>query len=696
MSNIKLAQCFLNPKSIAIIGASGDEKKTSSRIQRFLVGHGYKGKIFPVNPNREYIFGLKCYSSLKQINDKVEHIFIALEGDKVVAAVKDAVLLKVKCATILSGGFSESGISGSDLESEILEIAKQGNLRILGPNSIGIINISDSVILSANAMLELPNLKKGGLSVISHSGSLIGALLAHGESRGIGFSKLISVGNESDLSVGEIGQMLVDDIKTDTIILFLETLRNSDEVAIMARSAYAAGKSVIAYKLGKSDLGKELAMSHTGAIAGFDDAFNAFTKFNGISRVEIFETLIEAPNLFKNRQLPLGKRVGIATTTGGGGAMVIESISNSGIEIIDPGKPMSNLMQKYGIPYNNNKLVDLTIAGTKPEIVNEVIKLFMENECCDLVIMVVGSSGKFRPDQAIEPLLKWSKSSKPLAVYIAPDAPESMKFLNSNGIASFRTPESCAEAVKAFLNTTVPKKISYIDRNINLSKITNLLNDTKYNNLTEKEALEIFGLLKINIVSSKIAINEKNALQISSDIGLPIVMKVLSNKILHKTDSGGVALNIKTKKDVSFSFKKLSKVLNKFDIEKNDQKILIQKMEFGIAEVIIGYRIDELIGPIVIVGSGGIMSEIYNDKSVRVAPVDIKEAKEMINEVKSLTLIRGYRGLPQANIQTLANAIVSMSNLAMIKNVKEAEINPLLIKEGKEGVVAVDGLIVLN
>ena len=599
----------------------------------------------------------------------------------------------VRCA--LNSKLVHKIVVSSD-DSEILEIAKQGNLRILGPNSIGIINISDSVILSANAMLELPNLKKGGLSVISHSGSLIGALLAHGESRGIGFSKLISVGNESDLSVGEIGQMLVDDIKTDTIILFLETLRNSDEVAIMARSAYAAGKSVIAYKLGKSDLGKELAMSHTGAIAGFDDAFNAFTKFNGISRVEIFETLIEAPNLFKNRQLPLGKRVGIATTTGGGGAMVIESISNSGIEIIDPGKPMSNLMQKYGIPYNNNKLVDLTIAGTKPEIVNEVIKLFMENECCDLVIMVVGSSGKFRPDQAIEPLLKWSKSSKPLAVYIAPDAPESMKFLNSNGIASFRTPESCAEAVKAFLNTTVPKKISYIDRNNNLSKITNLLNDTKYNNLTEKEALEVFGLLKINIVSSKIAINEKNALQISSDIGLPIVMKVLSNKILHKTDSGGVALNIKTKKDVSFSFKKLSKVLNKFDIEKNDQKILIQKMEFGIAEVIIGYRIDELIGPIVIVGSGGIMSEIYNDKSVRVAPVDIKEAKEMINEVKSLTLIRGYRGLPQANIQTLANAIVSMSNLAMIKNVKEAEINPLLIKEGKEGVVAVDGLIVLN
>ena len=258
-------------------------------------------------------------------------------------------------------------------------------------------------------MLELPNLKKGGLSVISQSGSLIGALLAHGASRGIGFSKLISVGNESDLSVGEIGKMLVDDVDTDTIILFLETLRNSSEVAEMAHLAHKSGKAIITYKLGKSDLGKELAKSHTGAIAGSDEAFNAFIKYNGMSRVEIFETLIEVPNLFKNKVIAKGKRIGIATTTGGGGAMVVESISSSDIEVINPGPSMSKLMKKYNIPYNDNKLVDLTIAGAKPEVVNDVIKEFMENKNCDLVVMVVGSSAKFRPDQAIEPLLKWAK-----------------------------------------------------------------------------------------------------------------------------------------------------------------------------------------------------------------------------------------------------------------------------------------------
>lgn len=695
MIDIKLTKSFLNPSSIAIIGASSNEKKTGSRIQRFLIAHGYKGKIFPVNPNRDNIFGLRCYPDLKTINEKIDHIFIALDGDKIIEAIKEAVSLNVKCATILSGGFSESGLEGAGLENKILDIAKKGNLRILGPNSIGIINISDSVVLSANAMLELPNLKKGGLSVISQSGSLIGALLAHGNTRGIGFSKLISVGNESDLSVGEIGKMLVDDDNTDTIILFLETLRNSNQVAEMARLAHKSGKAVIAYKLGKSDLGQELAKSHTGAIAGSDEAFNAFIKYNGISRVEIFETLIEVPNLFKNKAIAKGKRIGIATTTGGGGAMVVESISSSDIEVIDPGPSMSKLMKKYNIPYNNNKLVDLTIAGAKPEVVNEVIKVFMDNKNCDLVIMVVGSSAKFRPDQAVDPLLKWANNSKPLAVYIAPDAPEALELLNKNGIASFRTPESCAEGVKAYLNNKTPETVDSNYDDLKYVKIKNILKSVKNKNLTEFESLKIFKSIGINTVKSQIISKVTNIKEISHIGEFPLVLKILSSQIHHKTDTGGVELKITSEEDLRIRHKKLCKVFDKLEVRNADQKFLLQKMETGITEIILGYRVDELVGPIVVVGSGGVLSEIYDDKSVRIAPVDLKEAKNMINEVKSLITITGYRGLPKADINIVAKAIVDMSQLASIKEIKEAEINPILIKEGKEGVVAVDGLITL-
>ena len=695
MIDFKLTQSFFNPSSIAIIGASSNEKKTGSRIQRYLVSHGYKGRIFPVNPNRDNIFGLRCYPNLKKINEKIDHIFIALDGDKIIEAINDAVSINVKCATILSGGFSESGSEGLDLEKKILDIANKGNIRVLGPNSIGIINISDSVILSANAMLELPNLKKGGLSVISQSGSLIGALLAHGASRGIGFSKLISVGNESDLSVGEIGKMLVDDVDTDTIILFLETLRNSSEVAEMAHLAHKSGKAIITYKLGKSDLGKELAKSHTGAIAGSDEAFNAFIKYNGMSRVQIFETLIEVPNLFKNKVIAKGKRIGIATTTGGGGAMVVESISSSDIEVINPGPSMSRLMKQYNIPYNDNKLVDLTIAGAKPEIVNDVIKEFMENKNCDLVVMVVGSSAKFRPDQAIEPLLKWAKNSKPLVVYVAPDAPEALQLLNKNGIASFRTPESCAEGIKAYLNNKSPKIIDNNYEQINFNKIKTILKSVKYKNLTEFEALKVFDIMGIKTVRSKIVSNILKSRELTMEFGFPLVMKILSSQIQHKTDTGGVELNITSEADLKNRHKKLCKVFDKLEVENPDREFLLQKMETGISEIILGYRVDELVGPIVVIGSGGVLSEIYDDKSVRIAPVDFKEAKKMINEVKSLVTITGYRGLPRADINILAKAIVDMSQLASIEAIKEAEINPVLIKEGQEGVVAVDGLITL-
>ena len=696
MIDIKLTQSFLNPSSIAIIGASSNAKKTGSRIQRFLVAHGYKGRIFPVNPNRDNIFGLKCYSNLKKINEKVDHIFIAVDGDKIIDSINDAISIGVKCATILSGGFSELGSEGLDLENKILDITRKGNLRILGPNSIGIINISDSVILSANAMLELPNLKKGSLSVISQSGSLIGALLAHGSSRGVGFSKLISVGNESDLSVGEIGKMLVDDINTDTIILFLETLRNSNEVAEMARLAYSAGKTVIAYKLGKSDLGKELAKSHTGAIAGSDDAFNAFIKHNGITRVEIFETLIEVPSLFRNTVIPKGKRVGIATTTGGGGAMVVESISSSNIEVVKPRSSMSKLMEKHNIPYNNNKLVDLTIAGAKPEVVNDVIQDFMEDDNCDLVIMVVGSSAKFRPDQAIDPLLKWKNNPKPLAVYVAPDAPEALKLLNKNGIASFRTPESCAEGIKGYLNKKKPEVINKNFDDLKFRKIKNFLKNIKSKNLTEFEALKVFKNIGINTVESHVISNIANAKELTKKTGFPLVMKVISSQIQHKTDMGGVELNITSNEDLQIRYKKLFKVFQKLKIEGDQKQFLIQKMETGIAELILGYRVDELVGPIVVVGIGGIFSEVYDDKAIRIAPVDLNEAKTMISEVKSFVILRGYRGLPKADIDILARAIVDISQLAFVTEIKEAEINPIVIKAKNDGIVAVDGLVTLN
>jgi len=279
-------------------------------------------------------------------------------------------------------------------------------------------------------------------------------------------------------------------------------------------------------------------------------------------------------------------------------------------------------------------------------------------------------------------------------VYVAPDAPEALNLLHQNNIACFRTPESCAESVKTFLNTKNPVKTTNLKNN--LSDISKNLKKNICKNLSEKEALEIFKDIGIEIVDYKVISNEKQAIEHSSQIGFPLAMKVLSSEIMHKTDTGGVELNIKNLEEVKISFKKLSDVFQKLKINSSEKKFIIQKMEKGIAEIILGYRVDELVGPIVVVGSGGILSEIYNDKSIRMAPVDVKEAKKMIKEVKSLVTITGYRGLPEVNINIIATAIVNISKFALVKEIKEAEINPVIVKKNNEGIVAVDGLITLK
>ena len=318
----------------------------------------------------------------------------------------------------------------------------------------------------------------------------------------------------------------------------------------------------------------------------------------------------------------------------------------------------------------------------------------MNNDNCDLVIMVVGSSAKFRPDQAIYPLLKWANNSKPLAVYVAPDALEALELLNKNGIASFRTPESCAEGVKAYLNYKAPEIIDYNIDDLEFKNIKNILKNFKTKNLTEFEALKVFDLMGINTVNSQVVSNLTKARELSKEIGFPLVMKILSSEIQHKTDTDGVELNITSEEDLKSRYDKLFKVFQNLKIKADKRRFIIQKMETGLAELILGYRVDELVGPIVVIGSGGVLSEVYDDKSVRIAPVNFKEAKMMISEVKSSIIFDGFRGLPKTNIDILAKAIVNISQLAFVKEVKEAEINPVIIK--KEGIVAVDGLINLS
>jgi acyl-CoA synthetase (NDP forming) len=460
MAAPSLAQALLAPRSVALIGASADAGKTTARAQRYLRQHGYGGRVRPINPGHDEIQGETAYPSLLALPEPVDHAFIMVAAEAVPGVVAECGELGVPCATILADGFAEGGRAGIALQEEVLVTAKTCGVRLLGPNSMGIINVHERIALTVNAALDTPTLLAGPLGVLSHSGSLLGTLLSRGQARGFGFSKLVSVGNEADICIGELGEILIDDGATEAILLFLETIRQPARLEAMARRAADVGKPVIAYMLGRSEAGRELAASHTGALVGSDEATDAFLRDCGILRVDMLETLFELPSLVMKRRPP-GPRprtVAVMTTTGDGGAMVVDRLALAGIDVVPPPDGVIEGLSEQGIHIGPGRLTDITLAGTQPEIVGAVLKALLASPHCQAVVAVVGSSAQFQTDLAVQPIIAKAGADKPLAVFLAPQADEPLRLLAEAGIAAFRTPEGCAEAVRCLFDWRPPRR----------------------------------------------------------------------------------------------------------------------------------------------------------------------------------------------------------------------------------------------
>ena len=691
-----LLTALFEPKRIALIGASADERKTTSRPQRFLRKHGFAGEILPVNPSRSEIMGEKAYKDLESIPGEIDHAYILLNGPAAVEALAACGRRGVKVASILAGGFADAGAAGASLQDELARIVAETGIRLVGPNSIGTVSTDPPVALTANAAFAVDRLRTGRWAVVSQSGSLIGALLSRADARGLGFSRLISVGNEVDLAVGEIADLLVDDPQTDAILLFMETLRDGERLAHAARRAHAAGKPVIAYKLGRSQIGQELAKSHTGAIAGSDATFDAFCRRHGIARVSMFESLVDVPALLVNRPAVHGRRVAVATTTGGGAAMVVDNMAMAGLDIAGPPQALVDWLSPFGIAAGEGKLVDLTLAGAKPEIVAGTIERLLADDGNDAVIFVVGSSAQFNPELAVEPLLRFAHAAKPFAVSLTPAAEKSLALLTAAGVPVFRHPESCAEAMAVCLLRPQPQPVPILADPTRAS--LEALAAGHVSGFDERRAADLFAALGVPMARSMAVPDARRVAAAVTEIGGPVALKILSADIAHKTEAGGVALGLADGQAAAVAAREIERQVKVHAPEAKLDGFLIQKMERGLAEVILGFRRDPLVGPTVTVGLGGVLAEIYKDASTRLAPVDEAEARQMIGEVKGLATIRGYRNLPLGDVEALARAIAAFSVLAhsAFADITEAEINPLLVKQKGEGVVAVDGLVVLR
>ena len=696
-----LFQPLFEPRRIALIGASADEKKATARPQRFLRKHGFAGEILPVNPGRSEIMGDKAYKTLDAIPGEIDHAYILLNGKDAVAALAACGKRGVKVASILAGGFADAGAAGASLQDDLARIVRETGIRLVGPNSIGTVSSDPPMALTANAAFAVDKLRAGNWGLVSQSGSLIGALLSRADARGIGFSRLISVGNEVDLAVGEIADLLVDDPKTRAILLFMETLRDGDRLAHAARRAHAAGKPVIAYKLGRSAIGQELAKSHTGAIAGSDATFDAFCRRHGIARVSMFESLIDVPALLVDRPPAIpserrGKRVAVATTTGGGAAMVVDNMAMAGLDIAGPPQALVDWLKPLGIAAGEGKLVDLTLAGAKPEIVAGTIERLLADDGNDAAIFVVGSSAQFNPELAVEPLLKFAGSAKPFAVSLTPSAEKSLALLTAAGVPAFRHPESCAEAMALCLLRPAPQPVPALAEPGRAA--LDALAAGRVSGFDERRAADLFAALGVPMAKAMAVPDAKRIAAAVAEIGGPVALKILSADIAHKTEAGGVALGLPDGQTASVAAREIEKRVKTHMPNARLEGFLVQKMERGLAEVILGFRREPLVGPTITVGLGGVLAEIYKDAATRLAPVDETEARQMIEEVKGLATIRGYRNLPRGDVAALARTIAAFSDLAheAFADVAEAEINPLLVKADGQGVVAVDGLVILG
>ena len=677
-----LAQVLLAPQSVAIIGQSDDATKTAGRPLKYLRQAGYAGRIYPINPRRDTVLGERAWPSLAALPEVPEHAYIVASTEATMAAIEECGRLGVPVVTALANGFSETGAEGTAREARIREIIKETGTRIVGPSSLGVVDLRHKTFLTANAAFDEPDLPVGRIFAASHSGGMIGTFLSRGKARGIHFAGLVSVGNEVDLSIGEICRATLDDPGIDGYVLFLETMRKADALRAFALEAAARGKPVLAYKLGRSAAARELAVSHTGALAGEDDIAGMFLAECGIARVDTLEGLIEGFPLLARVPAPTrGARrpaVAVVTTTAGGATMVVDPLATRSIAVEPPTpQTLARIKEATGVDVVPARIVDLTLAGAQYKVMKGALDVLTTAPEFDLVVVTVGSSARFYPDLAVKPIVDSAGAGKPIAAFLVPEAPDALARLAAAGVPNFHTPEACADAIAAALQRRAPRAIETRARHPSGS--SRMLDE-----LEAYALLDRVGVCHAPSVALDAAITTAPVLPFP----YPVAVKALSAAIAHKSDVGGVVLNVG---DGAALLAATAQIRHATSVD----RVLVQPMSAGLGEVLIGYRIDPDVGPTVMLAAGGILAEIHRDRSLRLAPVDLAEAKAMIGEVAALKALAGYRGKPPGDLDALAQALVSLSRLAVADGpaVAEAEINPLIVRAQGHGVVAVDALV---
>jgi len=688
---------LFKPRSIAIFGASDDVTKIGGRPLQFLQKYGYAGGIYPINRKGGLVQSLQAYASLAELPEVPELAVIAVPPAGVLDAVQDCAQRGVKAAVILSAGFSEMGEEGSRLQARIGEVARTSGMRIVGPNCLGAIGVPDKSIATFSVALESSFPVAGPVGIVSQSGNLGSFTLRLAGERGLGVSRMLTTGNECDVDIADAIASLAADPGTSVILCCMETCRDGAKLMQAMAMAREAGKPLVVLKVGVSEAGSAAAASHTGALAGSDAVFDAVLREGGALRVPSIELLLEvghALSVVGPARVPGGHRVAVLTASGGFGVLLADAASAQGLALPKLAAPTQERILSavpFAAPSNP---VDMTAqVSSRPEVLARMLDAVARDDSCDALILQ--SANAFHVPRLrgvfLEALAQVRKDHPSRLVLLCARAPEEVRArLNAMGFPVVDGIDAACATVAALLRFGARGSARAAPAAILRAPLAAAAF------ATEASAKAVLAEAGLPVPREMVAASCDEALAAARAIGFPLVLKIVSPDIAHKTEAGGVFVGVRSEAQLREEYDQLlARVAAKAPGARIDG-VLVAQMVPGGVELILGARKDPVFGPMVMVGLGGIFAEIFKDVALQPAPVDEAQATAMLRSLKAFPLLDGARGRPKADVPAAAKAIAALSRFAVrhADSVSEIDINPLVVLEQGRGAHALDALLV--
>ncbi|RKX65839.1 MAG: CoA-binding protein [Thermodesulfobacteriota bacterium] len=694
-----LLRKLFNPESVAIVGASTHEGKIGHILVKNLLTYDYPGKIFPINPKASEILGLKAYSSLKNIPERVDLAIIAVKPVDVLETIKICGEKNIEAAIVISAGFKETGPKGAKLEQELKKLAKENGVRILGPNCLGLIDTHSK--LNASFATGMP--EQGEIGFFSQSGAMCVAILDWVLGEKIGFSKFISLGNKTDISEIDMLIALGEDKNTKVILGYLEGIENGPAFIQVAQEV-SKKKPIVIIKAGVTSAGAKAVSSHTGSLAGSESAYQAAFKQSGVIRAKTINELFNYALAFVNQPLPKGPRVAILTNSGGPGIVAADACDQSALQLVRLNSETAEKLRSF-LPPVASFVNPIDIIGDAHfDRYDQALKVLLGASNVDAVIVILTPTATIEIKETAKVVVKHAqKTNKPILCSFMGkmQVEKGVRYLKKYGIPNYLCPEDAVRVLEKMWQRQhwLSQPLStYFQIQADRARVRYLLEMAKRQgrfHLTETEAREILKAYGFSLPQTRLARTKEDAVEAAKNIGFPVVLKIVSPDISHKTDVGGVILKLETPQAVKEAFTEIMlRVKEKFP-KAAIYGISVQEMIQGAKETIIGFTRDPQFGPLLMFGLGGIYVEILKDVSFRIAPIGKREALEMIREIKTYPLLRGIRGEPPTDVSALVEGILALNQMALdFPEIIEAEINPFLVRT--KGSTAVDARLTIK